>query len=180
MEDNSLKQIKLRQARNTLVVVGTGIIIMSAWTVIKSFSLTLFERDNITAAIREMGEETMAEFSDKEVFAVFCAVLCAVTLIFIGIRVYIGLSAISEGKDKKSGSLYIPLTVVYIGITIYQIILQAMDLLVENDDFKLEQPSAAAILIELTSLIMLTEMIIAAVRVKKYRNETRREEADAA
>ena len=180
MEDNSLKQIKLRQARNTLVVVGTGIIIMSAWTVIKSLSLTLFERDNITAAIREMGEETMAEFSDKEVFAVFCAVLCAVTLIFIGIRVYIGLSAISEGKDKKSGSLYIPFTVVYIGITIYQIILQAMDLLVENDDFKLEQPSAAAILIELTSLIMLTEMIIAAVRVKKYRNETRREEADAA
>ena len=122
----------------------------------------------------------MAEFSDKEVFAVFCAVLCAVTLIFIGIRVYIGLSAISEGKDKKSGSLYIPFTVVYIGITIYQIILQAMDLLVENDDFKLEQPSAAAILIELTSLIMLTEMIIAAVRVKKYRNEMRREEADAA
>lgn len=180
MEDNSLKQIKLRQARNTLVVVGTGIIIMSAWTVIKSFSLTLFERDNITAAIREMGEETMAEFSDKEVFAVFCAVLCAVTLIFIGIRVYIGLSAISEGKDKKSGSLYIPFTVVYIGITIYQIILQAMDLLVENDDFKLEQPSAAAILIELTSLIMLTEMIIAAVKVKKYRNEMRREEADAA
>ena len=180
MEDNSLKQIKLRQARNTLVVVGTGIIIMSAWTVIKSFSLTLFERDNITAAIREMGEETMAEFSDKEVFAAFCAVLCAVTLIFIGIRVYIGLSAISEGKDKKSGSLYMPLTVVYIGITIYQIILQAMDLLVENDDFKLEQPSAAAILIELTSLIMLTEMIIAAVKVKKYRNEMRREEADAA
>ena len=180
MEDNSLKQIKLRQARNTLVVVGTGIIIMSAWTVIKSLSLTLFERNNITAAIREMGEETMAEFSDKEVFAVFCAVLCAVTLIFIGIRVYIGLSAISEGKDKKSGSLYIPFTVVYIGITIYQIILQAMDLLVENDDFKLEQPSAAAILIELTSLIMLTEMIIAAVKVKKYRNEMRREEADAA
>jgi hypothetical protein len=55
MENNSEKQIRLRKSQNTLVVVGTGIIVMSLWTLVRIIGEVVINKEAIVSAIRNEG-----------------------------------------------------------------------------------------------------------------------------
>ena len=55
MENNSEKQIRLRKSQNTLVVVGTGIIVMSLWTLVRIIGEVVINKEEIVSAIRNEG-----------------------------------------------------------------------------------------------------------------------------
>lgn len=182
MENNSEKQIRLRKSQNTLVVVGTGIIIMSLWSVIKIISEVFINKDEIVSALRNEGNADLNYLSDSTIVVLFAVMIVLMSSIFIAARVFIGRSAIAEGNGRRANFLYIPFTVIYIVLTVMQIRESANSLVSGKSEelLVIEEPPVAALMIELTSLIMLTELLIAAIKVRQYRRNERKEGADAA
>ena len=175
--DNSPDQIKLRKSQNTLVIVGTGIIVFGFWTVLKTLGELFVNRSANVAEIRKLAETPMTEISDNKIF--WLTIFFTVCYLSFGIvtRLIIGISAIAEGRDRRHGILYFPLTVlmIFLGISetnnsIYMYINTIKDPYAEagSTDFHM-----ASIIIQLTSVIMMIQMIVAAIRVKKYRRKER-------
>lgn len=183
MDRNSDEQIKIRRYENTLIVVGTGIIIFAVWTMIKSIGLILINRKAEISNIRAESIPNTVDLSDAKLLGIF--VLIAVVYLIGGvlIRIVIGLSAIAEGRNRHSGIIYIPITVFYILCSFFTIIAELVYIITGDNLFGLDagslnRVSFASIIIEFTSMVMMIEMIRAAMRLKKYRRRLKRMEVE--
>ena len=90
MENNSEKQIRLRKTQNTLVVVGTGIIVMSLWTLVRIIGEVVINKEAIVSAIRNEGNADLNYFSDSTIVVLFAVMIVLMSSIFIAARVFIG------------------------------------------------------------------------------------------
>ncbi len=169
--NNDPEQIKIRKAQNTLIVVGTGIILFSVWTAVKMLGSLFMLRKETVSAIRMMNEEETAALSDKAVFYSTLAAVAIITLIVVALRAYVGLSAISEGRGKRRHRFYIPLAVIMIvsGTVSFFTNLMTFFSSAEQNGMGALSPdtSFSGLIIELTSMIMLTEMVASACRIRK-------------
>lgn len=180
--DNSPDHIKLRKSQNTLVIVGTGIIVFGFWTVLKTLGKVYLNRSEYIAQIREFAGTSMMEVSDNLIFWVL--LFLAVCYLSLGIvtRLIIGLSAISEGRDRRHGFIYLPLTVLMILLGLHDTV-YSIDMFINTvTETEAEAGSTdfhmASVIIQLTSIIMMIQMIFSAVRVKKYRRKKRKKKEE--
>ena len=92
--NNEPNQIEIRKSQNTLIVVGTGIIIFSIWTAVKMLGLLFLLRNETVETLREkMGP--IEGLSDKSLFWMLVGISVIVIALLSGVRMYIGLSAIA-------------------------------------------------------------------------------------
>ncbi len=168
--NNSPEQIKLRKSQNTLIIVGAGMILFDIWSAVKALIVLLIGRADTIASVRENMTDDSLQLSDGAILAVTIIIFMLAVLIELGIRVYIGLSAIAEARGKRSGKLYLVLTVFFILFSFVTIAASIVALVTGavKEGTSQEDVSMASIVIEVTSLIMMIQMIISAVRVKKY------------
>lgn len=101
MEQNSCLQVRLRKDRNTLVVVGAGVIAFGVWSVIKA---VMYAAVNIETLLVTRSGERLSP-------AAFWIALAVIVAIELALRVYVGRSAIAEGRGVKKGALYIVLAI---------------------------------------------------------------------
>jgi hypothetical protein len=176
--DNSDETRKLRKSRDTLIIVGRGIILFGVWSAVKLFSLAFLRTSATIAEIRETMPAEAEPISERLIIVLMLVVISIFALIEIGIRYYVGSSAIAEGRGTRSGKLYILITYFFIFTSIITLVFMifAMFSGAEAEEGG-EDVSVASAVIELTNLIMMIEMLISAHKVKKDARQKRREEA---
>ena len=170
--NNDPQQILIRKSQNTLIVVGSGIILFSVWSAARMLGLLFLLRDETVSGLRELMEGYSAILSDNVVFAGLLVIVALVLAVTTGIRTYVGLSAIAEGRGERRKSLYLWLAVILCVSNLLSIITNlASDGSATGAGALSMETSFSALIIDFTSMVMLLEMIISAVRIKKIRKQ---------
>ena len=166
---NQPEKMQLRRDENTLMVVGSGVIVFGIWSVLKVLLLETTRLPEMMAEIRleDLGFEELGLGDLSWVVAAMAIVFILIGLLLdLSIRVFVGLSARAEGKGKKQGRAYLVLSALLLvvsGLSFCSYIYtysRGSDQVMDAD---------AAILVELTSFITLLQMILSAVRVRRAR-----------
>ena len=150
-----MKEIKMRRYQNLLTVSGLGVIIFGLWSVLKTF-LLLFMRDEVSGVLP----------SDPLTRAMTLATIGAILLIDIVIRLFVGISARAEGFGKKKGYAYIVFAVLMVITSTTALVMAFFDA-----SYKSITELIVAVIVEVTSLIVTIELLVAAFTVKKLKKE---------
>lgn len=166
--NNDPEQIRIRKSQNTLIVVGTGTILFGIWTALKMIgSLFMLKKETIEA-MRKLAAGGLDQNTDRQVFAVTLAIALFATLILLLLRAFIGLSALAEGRGRRRHRLYIP-------AAMFMIVLSVLSFCANFFSVDGQKPYGAltpdttfsGMIIELTSIIMLFEMVYSALMIRK-------------
>ena len=176
--NNSDSAIQLRRYENNLIIVGMGIMIFGIWNVAKSVSVLILNKSVYTEMIHAMLVELDPEMeflADVVFFTVF-AITFIILMISIAIRLFIGFSAISVGKNKKKRNLYIPVSFAFIFMGVYEIYVEVSYLITSLSDSSeyvllISDNPLLSVFIEITSLVMVIELLIASFKIRKLRKE---------
>ena len=107
--NNDIDHILLRRSQNTLIVVGSGTILFSVWTVVKTLGSLFLLRDELVAFLRKTIDESGLTIPDQYVFYIELAMVLIIMALFLVFRTFIGLSAVAErrGLPRKNGYLIV-------------------------------------------------------------------------
>lgn len=146
---------KARIMEINLRTLGAGVILLGAWTYIK-FALTYLMYDS--------------QKDDYGVPPAFVPWIIAFVLVFAGIdfllRLYIGLSARAEGKGKRKRVFYLIVTGFLLSLEIAAALVDIYFIFFAYDTlFTL----IITFIIDLTSMILLLELMINAVGIRRLR-----------
>ena len=184
--NNSEEQIRIRRAQSTLAIVGTGIIMFGAWVALKVYSIVLLRESKTLEELRSYVPEDADPMSDRLLLFTLLAIITIYVAIELGVRMYIGKSAIAESRGKKKSVMYIVLTFILILLALISVMFDGAGLIqkvigtesgVENTT---QTDMLTAFIIDLTSLIMMIEMVVCAFRVRKHKKQQRQAEVDHA
>ena len=171
--NNEPEQIEIRKSQNTLIVVGTGTVIFGIWTAAKLLGMLFMLRKETVEAMKAkfILDEGM---SDRTIFWIIAAIVFISMALLVAVRTYVGMSAISEGKGKKPGRSYLIFAVLMIigSITSFFTNLLAMNAPEQLGALTRDQ-SISALIIELTSIIMMIQMVVSALKIRKMRRTER-------
>ena len=152
---------KLRRSQVTLVTLGTGVILFGVWSVVKSL---LYFRTNLFADLDTQVEPELLPYMLATVVIVALFVLAD-----LGIRLKIGRRARAEGmgRRQKNGYLILAALIVLVNITgdllgVYALVKYGI-----SEQSGLEY--VVSVLVDLSSTVLLAELIITVLRVRKLR-----------
>lgn len=159
-------QRELRRYENRLVVIGSGMIGIGLWSLIKVI-LSLFMDERVANSIKESADDMISE-------ALILAVLLIIVVLVVGWHLAIGLSARSEGYGKRSSWAYLVSIALLIAFYIF-----SMKAEIDEFDTVSEDPieMVISLLIDGSVCVTLAELFHAAIRVKLYRRKLRKMEA---
>ena len=183
MINNSPEHIRSRRDRNTLRIVGAGTIAFGIWSLVKVFTVLFIRRNEIITAGDEDAQEKgldATEISPSLLFKMMLIMAMTMLIFDIAARLLVGFSAISEGNGRNMIFPYVVIACIIMITNISNIITlltgtqEDAGLLTEvfNNDSML-----SSVLIELTSFIMLLEMTIASVRIRRFTRQQRKKRA---
>lgn len=166
--NNDPEQIKIRKSQNTLIVVGTGTVLFGVWTALKMIGSLFMLKAETIEAMRKLADGGLDQFTDKQVFAIILGLALFVTLILLFLRTYIGLSALAEGRGRRRSKVYIPIAVLIICVTLLSFVFNFLSVTGEKVYGALTpDTSFSGMIIEMTSIIMLVEMVVSAIRIRR-------------
>lgn len=146
----------IRRLQNNLITLGTGTIAFGIWTLIK-FTLicTLLRSDYLEAS----------GFSSYENFdLVFIITVMFTAIVDFTLRCIIGFSARSEGKGKKKGWFYLITAAIIVLLYIASVFAEVSAIIRSEQDI----PSQIiTIIIDSTSTLLIIEIIVSSIRLKK-------------
>ena len=152
---------ELRRKQVTLVTLGTGVILFGVWSVVKSL---LYYRTNLFADLDTQVEPELLPYMLATVVIVALFVLAD-----LGIRLKIGRRARAEGmgRRQKNGYLVLAALIVLVNITgdllgVYALVKYGI-----SEQSGLEY--VVSVLVDLSSTVLLAELIVTALRVRKLR-----------
>lgn len=171
MSDQKLLQndpdsIKYRKNADNLIILGTGVIVFGFWSIVKivaQFALNISFYD-----------ESLVDDMDP-IGIIFVTVF--VILFYAGdmaIRLIVGLGARAEGRDvqkrkkRRPRKTYLVFNVWLILFSIISVII-AVNVFITSDALTFN--NMISLFMELSSLIILLELFISALYVRKYRRE---------
>lgn len=164
MVQNDSQHVKLRRCQNTLSVVGTGIILFAAWSLVKTIgTLFVLQDDSGQPKIVEMRQKAAA-LTDAEFYLLVLAMALIIMSLEVILRIYVGLSAKAEARGSKRRPLYLIMAGILVLESIGVLVTSLTDLFAGHE----EDPRQVltTVIIESTSLIMIIEMIVAAVQIR--------------
>ena len=159
MKAEPTRQAQLRRLQDTLAVVGAGVIAFGTWTVVKIALLV--------ALYNEEAVFQLLHFNNTALPAVF------ITAIFVAcfdliVRVFVGLSARTEGHGEKKGVFYLIVAGFIAAANVASIASLAFGSTLNMSLFD----AAVSIAIDATSFITLVLMIRCAVRLRQLNKQT--------
>ena len=184
--NNSDEQRKIRKSQITLVIVGTGVIVFGAWAALKVYLLVMFRKAELIKGLREFVPEDAGPVDDEVLVYVVLIAATVYVLIELGMRLFVGLSAISEGRGSRSGRLYIFFAILLILSGLIVVAADTYEMvtfspILEFGNFSLSRSDAAtSFIVDLTSLVMEVQMVVSAFRIKRFKRKIRKTEAELA
>ena len=179
--NNDIDQIRIRRSQNTLIVVGTGTILFSVWTVIKTLGAFFLLKNESVDVVKEAAGEIGVALSDQQVFYIVLAVMVLFMILFLAVRTFIGRSAILEGRGLRRGNGYLILASILIILGIASLVTSifstgSQESLSVFSVFS-NYTSLSTLIIEFTSMIMLVELVYSAIRIRIVRKRVRQSTA---
>ena len=166
--NNDPKQIEIRRAQNTLIVVGSGTFLFGIWTTVKMMTMFFLLKEESIAAVKEFAGPSISGLTDRTVYIAIGVFLLLLMLIDLGARAYAGLSAISEGRGKSHRRFYLVIAaLLMIGSFTSGISSILMNETPQGMGAFTKDISLSAIIIDFTSALMLAELLAASVRIRK-------------
>ncbi len=141
---------QIRRLENTLTTIGTGIIAMSVWQLIKNILQYTLLRSN----------------DEDEISLAKILFMIGVLIIFSLIDCYIGFSARSEGKGKKKKGIYLFWTALYLIVSFIAI---TLELILVFIDPNYTVYYFIVVIIDITVLVLNIEMMVSAIKVRRLR-----------
>lgn len=161
MVNNDELHIRLRKNQNTLAVIGLGVIAFGIWSVLKGVLYTALNSGDL---------QNILEGSAERAF--FWVLIGIVLAIDLGLRLHVGLSAIAEGKGRKKGRGYIVLAFL---MALISFALFALGVLLLHGSEALGT-ALVSLVVEATSCILLVEMAVSAIKVRRLRKALKEQE----
>ncbi|MBO4327433.1 MAG: hypothetical protein J5950_09190 [Clostridia bacterium] len=163
----------IRRFRSSLSISGISVIALGLWSVFKSV---------LNGALSPVSLEGLTE---ADIDPVLAKVIVWTVLFFflaaeLGLRLFVGLSAISESHGKHRKPVYIVMAMIIALFTAISVIPSVFLIIIGKKYFF---TSIATVLIDLTSLGVLTELVISAFRLRyclKHRTAETAEIAETA
>ena len=170
---NDPRQIAIRKCQSNLIIVGTGVIALAVWDAIKTILLLVILRNETVDDIKRSSEAEAEGLSNTALFVMICIMTLIVLLIVVSARLYIGRSAIAEGRGGRGRRGYLLLACVsllFSMVTIFSdISIYINDQIPQEYGALRNDVSLPAIIIEVTSMIMILEMVVSTIRIRKLR-----------
>ena len=167
LEHNDPRDIEIRKNQNILHSIGTGIIIMSAWSVLKGLSLMLIDPSRLSEGVQGLTSAEGVTLSEHTAVILMVCMTIAIANIDLLIRLYVGSSAIAVSKGRKRGIAYVAWSCLLIMISILTLCLMCAALYQDFSSMEDSGVSISSVIIELTSLVMLIEMLVVSFRLKR-------------
>ena len=155
-------ETELRRNQVSLVSLGTGIILVGAWSVLKAilyFWTKPGSLQNIDA------DPMVALFTIIIVYCIMGLVLFA----DLWLRVYLGRAAQAEGRGERQKNTYLYLASVFLFFNVVVLLLSLYVVFSGRAGEISVVESAVAFLIDLTSCSMLANLLITVKRVRRLR-----------
>lgn len=152
-------EIQLRRNQNSLGIIGTGVVAFGVWSVIKMTMYFLLSPEELRATLN------MNRLSKNMMIAVYIA-LAMILVIELVLRLYVGFSARAEGRDREKGNGYIIVAGLLVMLNILCFAGNSMTVYLASDSIA---DMVVSMAIELTSMITLVDLIIAAIRSRKLK-----------
>ena len=157
----------MRKYQNLLDCVGTGVIMFGLWAMIKSAMTLILSMDQIKLLVETMGvpEEDFASTIPMMVIGV--AVVFGTDMV---LRLIIGLSARKEARsrDLKNRLGYMVFAVILCIISVGSLFADTLQLRLGPSP-EIMMDAIIAIIIDATSIVMTVELIVAGLKVKRYK-----------
>ena len=157
-------EITLRRNQDTLVIVGTGVIIFGVWSLLKTMFALLLNMGDLYELIIQ--EET------PEGRLVIFIVVTLMLVIDLAFRVSVGLSAIAVARGEKSRFIFVAGALLLAFSSAATVTAQIKGI-ATGEEITLISHVAAAV--EFTSLITLTQLINSAMAIRGIRKELKKQ-----
>ena len=173
---------ELRRYQDMLFCVGTGVITFGFWSLVKGVMSIIFYKDELDEIIKQIGTTvgTPEEELGLAIPAVYIVMLIIICLDVL-LRLIVGSSARREGKGRANEKQW-----KYLGFGVILAIICIASLIGDITNFKENflnpLDGIITIVIEATSVVMVTELFVAGIKVKilkKKVEEAKLEEAAA-
>lgn len=165
--NNEPEQIEIRKSQNTLIVVGSGIILFGIWSEIKFLSMLFLLREETVAGVMRLAGPVEG-ISDRAAFLIIAVVSIVIMSFILSFRIYVGLAAIAEGRGKRRGYLYIFIAVLMIiSSALYFVVGATSAEAAEQLGAFTRSQSFSTLIIDATSMIMLIQMVISSIKIKR-------------
>ena len=152
---------ELRRKQVTLVTLGTGVILFGVWSVVKSL---LYFRTNLFADLDTQVEPELLPYMLATVVIVALFVLAD-----LGIRLKIGRRARAEGMGRRQKNGYLILAALIVLVNIIGDLLGVYALLKYGVSEQSGPDYIVSVLVDLSSTVLLAELIVTVLRVRKLR-----------
>ena len=173
---NEPETIRIRRCRSTLQNIGTGILFFSAWSTVKAFLLlTLALPYSLFEAYKVDLDKAFAENPFLQELLSSLVPLVTILFLLMGIllRFYVGMCARAEADGKRCKSIYIVIAFLMAVLGLF-----AMGMSIKNviDDVysNLQNLSLTGMIIEATSVILLLDLVVNAIRIRRLTCRTGR------
>lgn len=160
-------QINLRRNQDTLIIVGTGVILFGVWSLLKTVFTLLLGMGDLYELIKKEGS------SPETRIAAFIFVVL-VLMLDLGLRLFVGISAIAVGRGKKSRFIFVGVALV-MALSSAGILTAHIRGTVTGDD-QITMLAHVSAVVELTSLVTLTQLINSAMAIRGIRRELKKQE----
>ena len=169
--NNSPEAIRFRRNCSTLTICGAGVIVFGFWNIIKVLGYVLLD-----IPLFSPGQLESIEPDEYTIIMIVFAVLLVGDTV---IRLVIGLSAMSESRNRNRQypRFYLFFLVWEIIFEVYSCISVILELVVLQTYSSFED-DFIALFMELSSLVVLIEVYIAALVVRKYKRHAAKLEKD--
>ena len=172
---NGIEQAKLRKYEHTLAISGVGVMAFGIWSVIKAAIYY------ILVPVKEVGRafydmtmlpDEAAVFSDKSYGYLAISGIMLFLLIDLLLRLYIGRAAFQDGRKIRRRRITYVIAAMF--VTVGAIASPILEFFAFGSDTASEwnqmvDTGSVSVIIELTSLLVLIELIVSAIMVRKLR-----------
>lgn len=155
---------KLRKQQSLLVDAGTGVILFGVLGVAK-VNLYLGLSPVFQEVLHMIAQEI--EMDEKTIITILWFLVAMWLIMEMGVRLYVGLSAIAEGKGKKKGYVYLLVAAALLGTTLSQSWATfGPEALAKSD---ISMSLILNFCMELISVYVILELLITGIRVKRLK-----------
>lgn len=152
-----------RRCRSDLNLLGSGVIVLTVWELVKSFLVSMLVPD--AGKMVEI-PEALEGFSDGLI--VFFAAIFLVWFFFdIFLRFYIGFAARAEASGKRRGDLYVIFSFVLFTVQLSVLVLGLAQFIASGVLEGSVIETVVSLFVEITSLVITGELAFTAIRFKK-------------
>ena len=149
-------QLELRRQQNNLVILGGGVIAFNLWGLLKMLLILITANTQKNYILQDVGEG-MAE---KIAFYVLFFIFIFADLLF---RIYIGRSAIAEGRGKRKGTLYLLFAIL---LFVFYMAGIGLNMFIKLAEYESLEDRIVQTVIEITSAVIYLELFISALRTR--------------